>query len=92
MKPYRITAHVTTEYTLEVHGEDENAVIEQAEKMDKTQIENAGEYINTAKVEVTDLELVYPEDEEKPEPKIVDPSLLVAPEEVEDEEEDTDGQ
>lgn len=90
MKPYKLQVEVTTIWTLEVHGENENAVTEQAEKMDKVQVENAGDYLNTVKVEVMDIELVYPEDEEEPEPKVVDPSLLEAPEETE-EEEDTDG-
>jgi hypothetical protein len=67
MKPYKVTAELTTKHTLEVHGEDENAVTHQVEHMDSTQIENAGEFVETIKVEVTDIELVYPEDEEEPE-------------------------
>jgi hypothetical protein len=64
MKPYTVTAEVTTSWTLEVHGEDEDHTTHQVEHMDSTQIENAGEFIETVKVEVTDIELVYPEDEE----------------------------
>jgi hypothetical protein len=67
MKPYTVIAEVTTRWTLEVHGEDEVAITKQVEHMDSTQIENAGDYVETVKVEVTDLELVYPEDEEEPE-------------------------
>lgn len=89
MKPYKVTAQVTTKHTLEVHGDDENDVQAKAEKMDSTQVGNAGEYVKTVKVEVTDIELMYPEDEEEPERKVVDPELLTAPEET-PEEEDTD--
>ena len=67
MKPYKITAEITTSWTLEVHGDDEDHATQQTEKMDSTQIENAGDFIETVKVEVTDIEMVYPEDEEEPE-------------------------
>ena len=67
MKPYKLTVEVTTKHTVEVHGEDEDHATAQAEKMDNTQIENAGDYIRTIKVEVTDIELLYPEDYEESE-------------------------
>ena len=67
MKPYKLTVEVTTKHIVEVHGENEDHATAQAEKMNHTQVENAGEYIETVKVEVTDIELVHPEDEEEPE-------------------------
>jgi hypothetical protein len=92
MKPYTVTAEVTTRWTLVVHGEDEVAITKQVEHMDSTQIENAGDYVETVKVEATDIELVYPEDEEEPEveeEETPEEALEETPEEELDEE-DTD--
>ena len=91
MKPYKLTVEVTTKHTVEVHDEDEDHATAQAEKMDNTQIENAGDFIETTKVEVTDIELVYPEDEEEPDPvEQIDFAMGVEDPEESEEEEGTD--
>ena len=64
MKPYRITAHVTTKYTVEVHAETGDDAQAQAEDFDHIGIGNAGEFEGFVKIEVTDVELLYPEDQD----------------------------
>ncbi|KKL90316.1 hypothetical protein LCGC14_1905930 [marine sediment metagenome] len=64
MKAYRVEAQVTTKWIIEVHGEDEDAAAQTAEDMDNTQIEAAGDFVESVKVEVMDIELMYSDDEE----------------------------
>lgn len=67
MKAHRLEVEVTTKYIIEVHGENEAEATQTAENMDNTQIEAAGDFVESVKVEVTDIEVMYPEDEEEDE-------------------------
>lgn len=81
MKAYRVEIEVTSKYVLEVHAEDKEHAIEQTEEMNLDNIECAGDYVELTGVEVTDVELMYPhddddveiedepEEEEEPEPE-----------------------
>lgn len=100
MKAYRLEAEVTTKWIIEVHGEDDAAVTQTAEDMDSVQIEAAGDFVESVKVEVTNTELMYPEDQEdeevepepEPEQEFVDLDSLGAPEKAEaGEEEEPNG-
>lgn len=65
MKQYKVTAHVTTKYTVEVHAETEDDAQAQTEDFDHVGIGNAGEFEEFVGVEVTDVEVLHPEDHDE---------------------------
>ena len=69
MKAYRVETEITTKWVIEVHGKDETEVTATTEGMDNTQIEAAGDFVESVKVEVVDVEMMYPEDEDQDDEK-----------------------
>lgn len=56
MKPYRVQVEVTTKWTLEVYGEDEQEAEDRAQNMDLDEIESSGDFDEITNVEVTDVQ------------------------------------
>lgn len=65
MKPYTVTLEVTTRWTMEVHAENEEDAQAVAEDLELDAIENGGDFGELSSVEVMDIEVVYPEDEDE---------------------------
>ena len=66
MKAYKVLAEVTTRYTIEVHGEDEDAVYDNVELMGPSQVMEGGEFDSTVDVACISVELLHPEDYDEP--------------------------
>lgn len=66
MKAYKVLAEVTTRYTIEVHGEDEDAVYDNVELMGPSQVMEGGEFDSTVDVACISVELMHPEDYDEP--------------------------
>lgn len=77
MKAYKVLAEVTTRYTIEVHGEDEDAVYDNVELMGPSQVMEGGEFDSTVDVACISVELMHPEDHDEPD-EVVEP--VVEPE------------
>ncbi len=74
MKAYKVLAEVTTRYTIEVHGEDEDAVYDNVELMGPSQVMEGGEFNSTVDVACISVELLHPEDHDEPD-EVVEPEI-----------------
>ena len=73
MKAYKVLTEVTTRYTIEVHGEDEDAVYDNVELMGPSQVMEGGEFDSTVDVACISVELMHPEDHDEPDEVVEDP-------------------
>ena len=83
MKAYKVLTEVTTRYTIEVHGEDEDAVYDNVELMGPSQVMEGGEFDSTVDVACISVELMHPEDYDEPDEVVEEATPDLTGEELE---------